>query len=84
LQHQNPAPCAEVKPRAGYVVFKDRHGPLQYLLMPTYRINGTEKNVFLKGSMNFTRSGVNRNEEFVELNCDSHMIGEAITEFERQ
>ncbi|EBC2435539.1 PLD-like domain protein, partial [Salmonella enterica] len=36
------------------------------------------------GSMNFTRSGVNRNEEFVELNCDSHMIGEAITEFERQ
>ncbi|EDX7803241.1 PLD-like domain protein, partial [Salmonella enterica subsp. enterica serovar Oranienburg] len=42
------------------------------------------QNVFLKGSMNFTRSGVNRNEEFVELNCDSHMIGEAITEFERQ
>lgn len=34
--------------------------------------------------MNFTRSGVNRNEEFVELNCDPHMIGEAITEFERQ
>lgn len=28
--------------------------------------------------MNFTRSGVNRNEEFVELNCDSHMIGEAM------
>lgn len=42
LQHQNPAPCAEVKPDAGYVVFKDRNGPLQYLLMPTYRINGTE------------------------------------------
>ncbi|MGS8640061.1 CDP-diacylglycerol diphosphatase, partial [Salmonella enterica subsp. enterica serovar Infantis] len=41
LQHQHPAPCAEVKPRAGYVDFKDRHGPLQYLLMPTYRINGT-------------------------------------------
>lgn len=41
-QHQNPAPCAEVKPEAGYVVFKDRNGPLQYLLMPTYRINGTE------------------------------------------
>lgn len=35
LQHQNPAPCAEVKPDAGYVVFKDRNGPLQYLLMPT-------------------------------------------------
>jgi CDP-diacylglycerol pyrophosphatase len=31
-----------VKPDAGYVVFKDRNGPLQYLLMPTYRINGTE------------------------------------------
>lgn len=42
LQHNDPAPCAEVKPDAGYVVFKDRNGPLQYLLMPTYRINGTE------------------------------------------
>lgn len=42
LQRQNPAPCTEVKPEAGYVVFKDRNGPLQYLLMPTYRINGTE------------------------------------------
>ena len=41
-QHRNPAPCAQVKPDAGYVVFKDRNGPLQYLLMPTYRINGTE------------------------------------------
>ena len=28
LQQQNPAPCAEVKPDAGYVVFKDRNGPL--------------------------------------------------------
>lgn len=27
---------------AGYVVLKDLNGPLQYLLMPTYRINGTE------------------------------------------
>ena len=42
LQHRNPAPCAQVKPDAGYVVFKDRNGPLQYLLMPTYRIKGTE------------------------------------------
>src|SRR5699024_1688865 len=41
-ENQNPSPCAEVKPNAGYVVFKDRNGPLQYLLMPTYRINGTE------------------------------------------
>lgn len=42
LHNRNPAPCAQVKPDAGYVVFKDRNGPLQYLLMPTYRINGTE------------------------------------------
>lgn len=42
LNTRQPAPCAQVKPDAGYVVFKDRNGPLQYLLMPTYRINGTE------------------------------------------
>lgn len=48
LQQQNPAPCAEVKPDAGYVVFKDRNGPLQYLLMPTYRINGSESPVLLE------------------------------------
>ncbi|MEX3004370.1 phospholipase D-like domain-containing protein DpdK [Serratia fonticola] len=39
---------------------------------------------FLKGSMNFTWSGVNRNEEFVELSCDSHQIGEAMAAFENQ
>ncbi|CBG90536.1 CDP-diacylglycerol diphosphatase [Citrobacter rodentium] len=48
LQHNDPAPCAEVKPAAGYVVFKDRNGPLQYLLMPTYRINGTESPLLLE------------------------------------
>ncbi|UYW73235.1 CDP-diacylglycerol diphosphatase [Pseudocitrobacter faecalis] len=48
LQHQQPAPCADVKPDAGYVVFKDRNGPLQYLLMPTYRINGTESPMLLE------------------------------------
>lgn len=48
LQHQDPAPCADVKPDAGYVVFKDRNGPLQYLLMPTYRINGTESPLLLE------------------------------------
>lgn len=48
LQQQNPAPCAEVKPDAGYAVFKDRNGPLQYLLMPTYRINGTESPLLLE------------------------------------
>ena len=41
-QQQNPSPCAEVNLKGGYVLFKDRNGPLQYLLMPTYRINGTE------------------------------------------
>lgn len=54
LQQQDPAPCAEVKTDAGYVVFKDRNGPLQYLLMPTYRINGTESPLLLKsGTPNF-------------------------------
>ena len=54
LQHQNPAPCAEVKPDAGYVVFKDRNGLLQYLLMPGYRINGMESPLLLKsGTPNF-------------------------------
>jgi CDP-diacylglycerol pyrophosphatase len=48
LQNRNPAPCAQVKPDAGYVVFKDRNGPLQYLLMPTYRINGTESPLLLE------------------------------------
>ena len=46
-QHQNPAPCAEVNLKGGYVLFKDRNGPLQYLLMPTYRINGTESPLLL-------------------------------------
>lgn len=46
-QQQNPAPCAEVNLKGGYVLFKDRNGPLQYLLMPTYRINGTESPLLL-------------------------------------
>lgn len=41
-QRNDPSPCAEVNQEAGYVIFKDRNGPLQYLLMPTWRINGTE------------------------------------------
>ena len=53
-QNQNPSPCAEVKPNAGYVVLKDLNGPLQYLLMPTWRINGTESPLLLKsGTPNF-------------------------------
>ncbi|MGL5698371.1 MAG: CDP-diacylglycerol diphosphatase [Kluyvera sp.] len=47
-QHQNPAPCADVNLKDRYVLFKDRHGPLQYLLMPTYRINGTESPLLLE------------------------------------
>lgn len=46
-QHQSPAPCASVNLQGGYVLFKDRNGPLQYLLMPTYRINGTESPLLL-------------------------------------
>lgn len=38
----NPAPCAQVNLSGGYVIYKDKHGPLQYLLMPGYRINGIE------------------------------------------
>lgn len=41
-QHNNPAPCAQVDPQRGAVVFKDRNGPLQYLLMPTTKITGIE------------------------------------------
>ncbi|HEY4467522.1 MAG TPA: CDP-diacylglycerol diphosphatase [Klebsiella sp.] len=46
-QNQDPAPCAEVNLKGGYVLLKDRNGPLQYLLMPTYRINGTESPLLL-------------------------------------
>lgn len=42
MQNRNPAPCALVKTDAGYVVFKDRNGPLQYLLMPSAKITGIE------------------------------------------
>lgn len=40
--HDNPAPCAQVDVQAGFVVFKDRNGPLQYLLMPSAKITGIE------------------------------------------
>ncbi|WP_367164425.1 CDP-diacylglycerol diphosphatase [Kosakonia cowanii] len=46
--HNNPAPCEQVNFKNGYVLMKDRNGPLQYLLMPTYLINGTESPVLLK------------------------------------
>ncbi|MBW7981142.1 CDP-diacylglycerol diphosphatase [Enterobacillus tribolii] len=37
-----PAPCASVNLGQGYVVFKDRNGPLQYLLMPVTKVSGME------------------------------------------
>lgn len=41
------SPCADVNLSQGYVVMKDRNGPLQYLLMPTMRINGMESPLLL-------------------------------------
>ncbi|MBV4414236.1 CDP-diacylglycerol diphosphatase [Enterobacteriaceae bacterium YMB-R22] len=46
-RHGNPAPCARVNLAAGYMVIKDRHGWLQFLLMPTQRINGVESPLLL-------------------------------------
>lgn len=37
-----PAPCVQVDEAAGFVVMKDRNGPLQYLLMPSEKITGIE------------------------------------------
>jgi len=46
LPHQQsggePAPCQRVDQRHRYVMLKDRHGPLQYLLIPLDRITGIE------------------------------------------
>nr|WP_104744146.1 CDP-diacylglycerol diphosphatase [Helicobacter acinonychis] len=49
-KNQNPSPCIEVKPNTGYVVLKDINGPLQYLLMPTNRIDGIESPLLLDPS----------------------------------
>lgn len=46
--NQVPAPCAQVNLRNGYALLKDRNGPLQYLLLPTWRINGIESPLLLK------------------------------------
>lgn len=42
-----PAPCTQVNLHGGYVLLKDRNGPLQHLLMPAYRINGMESPLLL-------------------------------------
>lgn len=41
-QHNDPTPCRQVDVRNGYVVLKDRVGPLQFLLLPTEKISGIE------------------------------------------
>ncbi|GGY98778.1 MULTISPECIES: CDP-diacylglycerol diphosphatase [Shewanella] len=41
-EHGKPAPCSEVNESKGYVTLKDRHGILQYLLMPVDKISGVE------------------------------------------
>jgi CDP-diacylglycerol pyrophosphatase len=43
-----PTPCVQANLDAGYVLLKDRNGPLQYLLMPAYRINGIESPLLLQ------------------------------------
>ena len=44
--NNSPVPCVEVSfqkdGERGYAVFKDRNGPLQYLLLPTTKIMGIE------------------------------------------
>lgn len=49
-QEHNPQPCVEVDTQAGFVVFKDKNGPLQYLLMPTAKISGIESPPLLAAS----------------------------------
>jgi CDP-diacylglycerol pyrophosphatase len=48
----NPEPCIEVTlekdGQTGFVVYKDFHGPLQYLLMPASKITGMESAELLK------------------------------------
>jgi CDP-diacylglycerol pyrophosphatase len=53
-----PAPCVSVVPAgggpAGYAIVKDRHGPAQYLLIPTARISGIESPLLLRpGAVNY-------------------------------
>lgn len=39
---QSPEPCAKVDLQSGFVLLKDIHGPLQYLLLPTAKMKGME------------------------------------------
>jgi CDP-diacylglycerol pyrophosphatase len=40
--NQKPEPCAKVDLQSGFVLLKDIHGPLQYLLLPTAKMRGME------------------------------------------
>ncbi|PIJ49892.1 CDP-diacylglycerol diphosphatase [Erwinia sp. OLTSP20] len=51
--HHNPAPCQLVDLNKGFVVMKDRHGPLQFLLLPAARIHGIESPQLLTASTNY-------------------------------
>lgn len=45
-QGDSPAPCIQVDRQNGYALLKDLVGPLQYLLIPTTRIEGIESPAF--------------------------------------
>ncbi|KAA9000126.1 CDP-diacylglycerol diphosphatase [Affinibrenneria salicis] len=45
--NHNPAPCIQVNEQDGFVVLKDRNGPLQYLLIPSAKITGIESPLLL-------------------------------------
>ncbi|MDZ7276869.1 CDP-diacylglycerol diphosphatase [Pantoea eucrina] len=44
----DPAPCDRVNTAQGFVILKDRNGPLQYLLIPIARITGMESPALLQ------------------------------------
>ncbi|HBP30511.1 MAG: CDP-diacylglycerol diphosphatase [Advenella sp.] len=51
LAGQNPPlPCIKVDMDNGYVIFKDKNGPLQYLHMPTRHVTGLEDPALLSAS----------------------------------
>ncbi|AFK62346.1 CDP-diacylglycerol pyrophosphatase [Advenella kashmirensis WT001] len=45
-----PLPCIKVDMDKGYVIFKDKNGPLQYLHMPTRHVTGLEDPTLLSAS----------------------------------
>ncbi|VTT28892.1 CDP-diacylglycerol pyrophosphatase [Klebsiella pneumoniae] len=46
-QKNNPAPCRQVNIQDGFVVLKDRNGPLQFLLIPVAKVSGIESQKLL-------------------------------------